>query len=109
MKDRSWLWRSLLPACAVLSLTACGQSREVESLGNDVYLTSARGYHIDAQRDALDRSTRFCEDMKLQRQVDDLASVSMEMGFYRVTVTFRCLPAGHPDLSTIRLDPDALR
>ena len=86
-------------AYVTAAMAGCAQGRDIESLGDGVFATSARGYQVDAQRDVMRRAKAFCEGKGLLLRVDDLGAVNMEMGFFRVTVTFRCLEAGHPDLT----------
>ena len=98
-KERTWVRRAGAVACIAVTLTACGQNRDIESLGDGVFATSARGYQVDAQRVVIGRAEAFCEAKGLHLRVDDLNAMNMEMGFFRVTVTFRCLQAGEPDVS----------
>jgi len=74
VKERTWVRRVSAVACIAVALTACGQNRDIESLGDSVFATSARGYQVDAQRDVIRRAEAFCEAKGLQLRVDDLKS-----------------------------------
>jgi hypothetical protein len=98
MKCSAWTWRLASLVSVTLLVLACGGSREVETLGQDTYRTSARGYHSEAQTRALDRASAHCQGMGREMLITELDSVAIEPGFYRATLTFRCLEPGHPEL-----------
>lgn len=98
MKCFTWTWRLPSVVFVTLLVLACGGSRDVETLGPDTYRTSARGYHADAQNRALERATAYCQDMDREVLVTELESVATEPGFYRATLTFRCLEPDDPAL-----------
>lgn len=89
---------ALLVACMALTFAACAPSADVEVREDGSYSVSARGYHRDAQRESLRQAQAFCRKNGLEMRVDDIGAESMDLGYFRVRVAFRCLEAGHPDL-----------
>jgi hypothetical protein len=98
MKCSTRTWRLPSLVSVTLLVLACGGSAEVEDLGSDTYRTAARGYHVDAQRAVVDRATAYCQAMDREMLVTGRESLSMDLGYYRVILTFRCLEPDDPAL-----------
>jgi hypothetical protein len=98
MKCSTWTWRLPSLASVTLLVLACGGSADVETLGSDTYRTAARGYHVDAQRAVVDTATAYCQEMGREVLITGRESVSMDLGYYRVILTFRCLEPDDPEL-----------
>lgn len=87
-----------LAASVGLAVAACSPAADVEVREDGSFSVSARGYHRDAQQESLQRAQAFCHQNGLELRVDDIGAESMDLGYYRVRVAFRCLEAGHADL-----------
>lgn len=82
---------SPVAAILFLILQGCGPSGDVEALNDGRYATTARGYHEEAGTRALDRAQAHCESMGRVIRVEDIHSAELDPGFYRTTLTFRCV------------------
>jgi hypothetical protein len=100
MSDMPWTWRLSAFCCAALLVTACGRG-DIERLDGERFSVTARGYHGEAADRALDRARAYCEQRNKQVLGEDVETVELDPGFYRATLTFRCVEEGHPDLPTV--------
>jgi hypothetical protein len=98
---RAPAFRLVIAGCTGLLVLACSRAGDVESLGDGLYSTSARGYHAEAGDRVIEAARTHCERNGLRVLADDVQSREMEPGFYQATLTFRCVDATHPDLPRV--------
>ncbi|WP_018233906.1 hypothetical protein [Thioalkalivibrio thiocyanodenitrificans] len=98
MKNTAWTWRLPTLGCLGLLALGCGPSGDVDALDDGTFTTFARGYHGEAGERALEQAEEHCRQMGLEILVDEIESRELDPGFYRATLTFRCVDETHPDL-----------